>query len=357
MQSSRYVWKERISDCATDEGMIKVDETEQEWICPFCNIQIDLWRLENHIQGKKHKNNKGWHETIVEFERMKAQGKVEPFLIVHDGWIWCALCDKQAGDDHLRSTRHTNAATNYGDDPRKWYYYMNRGMQPPMLASLRDIPPPPKADPAPRPWHQDSLRQHLAIMAPKQPPPPSGPPPSALNEFGLPRGQPPPPPGSPPNRSAALQPDSFPKSGPSEGVMIVEETVMTRVYRSSESSETMLLPSPGLTHPPGLTALPSPSPPPKRSGYGLTQPPPLPTDASCYIPWKAPPLPPPASAPPPVHRVTAPEYFSIADDGPAPPDASGYKSWEPPPLPSVHRAATAQHSSTWEEVPHYGSFQ
>ena len=305
--SSIGLWTERMSARATAEGMERVHEFAREWYCSFCEKKVDLWHIEDHIRSKKHVNNKDWHESIADYNRMKEQGMVAPWLILHDGEFWCAICDKKADDNHLSRPRHQEAVRKFGETPIQWYYNRRPGKAVGILP-VSDIPPPPKTPPPPR----------LAIEASKQPPPPPGPPSSALTQFGLLREQPPPPPGSPP---AALQPNSFSKSGASGSVMLVEETVIARVYRYSDSSEMMLLPPPGL-HPP---ALPPPSPPSNQSGYELTQPPqPLSSQPRAIQPPPPRPAPllPSAFAPSPVHAT---EFFDIADEEPAP--------WQPPPLP------------------------
>jgi len=99
------------------------------WHCPVCEIDVDMYNLDTHIDSSKHLRCREQKRHVQMVQQRQQQGEIPEWMEIRDGAEFCKLCQNYATEGHILSSKHQK---------RVAHLHMYKGIQP--LADTAEPP-------------------------------------------------------------------------------------------------------------------------------------------------------------------------------------------------------------------------
>jgi len=97
--------KEGLTQGAKNPGTVAAG-TVGLWHCPVCEIDVDMYNLDNHIDSTKHMRYREQKRYVQMVQQRQQHGANPEWMEIRDGAEFCTLCWNYATEGHILSSKH-----------------------------------------------------------------------------------------------------------------------------------------------------------------------------------------------------------------------------------------------------------
>jgi len=76
------------------------------WHCPFCEIDVDMYNLEAHLDSGKHSRYRDHKQYLQMVWQQQQLGELPEYIEIGADGEYCKLCGKYATEEHILSAHH-----------------------------------------------------------------------------------------------------------------------------------------------------------------------------------------------------------------------------------------------------------